>query len=56
MSKDQHIQSEKTPKLDTSSWPLLLKDYTKLNIRTGHFTPIPSGSSPLKRSLEEYLK
>eukprot|EP00943_MAST-04B_sp_MAST-4B-sp1_P003889 g3889.t1 len=40
---------------DTSEWPLLLKNYDKLNIRTGHYTPIPSGSSPLKRKLKDYL-
>ncbi|KAJ4460586.1 putative Centromere/microtubule-binding protein cbf5 [Paratrimastix pyriformis] len=45
-----------TPAIDTSKWPLLLKHYDKLNIRTGHYTPIPSGSSPLKRSLQEYLR
>ena len=44
-----------TPKLDTSKWPLLLKNYDKLHVRTGHYTPIPSGSTPLKRSLKEYL-
>lgn len=44
-----------TPKLDTSKWPLLLKNYDKLHVRTGHYTPIPSGSTPLKRELKEYL-
>eukprot|EP00798_Chlamydomonas_sp_ICE-L_P011138 gene11138-18758_t len=43
------------PKLDTSKWPLLLKNYDKLNIRTGHYTPIPAGSTPLKRALKEYM-
>jgi len=42
--------------IDTSKWPLLLKHYDQLNIRTGHYTPIPSGSSPLKRNLQEYLR
>ena len=42
-------------KLDTSQWPLLLKNYDKLNVRTGHYTPLPCGSSPLKRSLKDYL-
>ncbi|MBW0526311.1 hypothetical protein O181_066026 [Austropuccinia psidii MF-1] len=45
-----------TPKLDTSQWPLLLKNYDKLLIRSCHFTPIPCGSSPLKRPLKEYIK
>ena len=44
-----------TSKLDTSQWPLLLKNYDKLNIRTGHYTPLPCGSSPLKRDLSNYL-
>ena len=41
--------------LDTSRWPLLLKHYDQLNVRTGHYTPIPSGHSPLARPLREYL-
>ncbi len=45
-----------TPKLDTSNWPLLLKNYDLLNVRTAHYTPLPSGSSPLKRSLEDYVR
>ncbi|KAL6763199.1 centromere/microtubule binding protein [Haematococcus lacustris] len=44
-----------TPKLDTSKWPLLLKNYDKLNVRTGHYTPIPAGFTPLKRPLKEYI-
>ncbi|VDI07237.1 Hypothetical predicted protein [Mytilus galloprovincialis] len=48
--------SDKVEKLDTSQWPLLLKNFDKLNIRTAHYTPIPSGSSPLKRPIEEYIK
>ncbi|KAL1329227.1 hypothetical protein HN51_046361 [Arachis hypogaea] len=45
-----------TPTLDTSQWPILLKNYDRLNVRTGHYTPIPSGYSPLKRPLPDYLK
>eukprot|EP00316_Scyphosphaera_apsteinii_P004363 CAMPEP_0119321448 /NCGR_PEP_ID=MMETSP1333-20130426/55401_1 /TAXON_ID=418940 /ORGANISM="Scyphosphaera apsteinii, Strain RCC1455" /LENGTH=485 /DNA_ID=CAMNT_0007328419 /DNA_START=34 /DNA_END=1491 /DNA_ORIENTATION=+ len=45
-----------TPSLDTSTWPLLLKHYDQLNVRTGHYTPIPNGHTPLKRPLPEYLK
>ncbi|KAL2464680.1 H/ACA ribonucleoprotein complex subunit 4 [Forsythia ovata] len=44
------------PSIDTSQWPILLKNYDKLNVRTGHYTPIPSGYSPLKRPLPEYIK
>ncbi|KAL5716676.1 centromere/microtubule-binding protein cbf5 [Ranunculus cassubicifolius] len=45
-----------TPKLDTSQWPILLKNYDRLNVRTGHYTPLPSGYSPLKRPLAEYIR
>jgi H/ACA ribonucleoprotein complex subunit 4 len=46
----------KTPSLDTSKWPLLLRKYDELNVRTGHYTPIPSGNSPLKRPYGEYIR
>ncbi|KAL1554623.1 centromere/microtubule-binding protein cbf5 [Salvia divinorum] len=45
-----------TPPVDTSEWPILLKHYDKLNVRTGHYTPLPCGYSPLKRPLPEYIK
>lgn len=35
--------------------PLLLKNYDKLNVRTGHYTPIPAGHTPLRRPLKDYL-
>jgi len=44
------------PSLDTSKWPLLLKNYDKLLVRTGHYTPIPVGHNPLKRPLQEYVR
>lgn len=47
---------EEATKVDTSDWPLLLKNFDKLNVRTGHYTPIPSGNSPLKRPIQEYLR
>ncbi|CAO3617484.1 unnamed protein product [Cunninghamella echinulata] len=31
-------------------------NYDQLNVRTGHYTPIPSGCSPLKRPLNEYVR
>ena len=43
-------------KVDASAWPILLKNYDKMNIRSSHYTPIPSGSGPLQRSMEEHLK
>jgi H/ACA ribonucleoprotein complex subunit 4 len=46
----------KTPPMNTSTWPLLLKNYDKLNVRTGHYTPLPNGHSPLRRPLKEYIR
>merc|ERR1712141_182785 len=49
--------SEKPPpQLDTSEWPLLLKNFDKLNVRTNHYTPLPFGASPLKRDIINYVK
>jgi len=49
--------SEKpAPKLDTSQWPLLLKNFDRLNIRSNHYTPLPHGASPLKRDIQNYVK
>jgi H/ACA ribonucleoprotein complex subunit 4 len=45
-----------TQRVDTSTWPLLLKGYDKLNVRTGHYTPIPAGHPPLKRPFGEHVK
>ena len=32
------------------------QNYHRLNVRTGHYTPIPVGCSPLKRTLQEYIR
>ncbi|KAJ3378445.1 centromere/microtubule-binding protein cbf5 [Lobulomyces angularis] len=48
--------SSKTQTIDTSEWPLLLKNWSALNVRTGHYTPIPCGSNPLKRPLNDYIR
>ena len=47
--------SSHTPKIDTSKWPLLLRNYSDLHIRTSHFTPIPSGTSPLSRPISDHI-
>lgn len=47
--------SSHTPKIDTSKWPLLLRNYSELNVRTSHYTPIPSGSSPMARNLSDHI-
>ena len=53
---DYMIAPEKTtPRINTSNWPLLLKNYDQLHVRTAHYTPIPCGMSPLKRTLKEYI-
>jgi H/ACA ribonucleoprotein complex subunit 4 len=48
--------STKKPQLDTSRWPLLLKNFDRLNVRTNHYTPLPFGASPLNRNIKEYVK
>jgi H/ACA ribonucleoprotein complex subunit 4 len=40
----------------TEDWPLLLKNWERLNIRSSHYTPIPCGASPLKRDLDTHVK
>lgn len=52
----QLVASEKMPTLDTSDWPLLLKNFDRLNVRTNHYTPLPFGASPLNRDIKEYVK
>ena len=42
--------------VDTSEWPLLLKNYASLNVKSTQYTPIPMGNSPLNRPLSEHLK
>jgi H/ACA ribonucleoprotein complex subunit 4 len=59
-AKAQRAELHMTPDksaapIDTSKWPLLLKNYDQLLVRTGHFTPQPFGSSPLMRPLDAYL-
>jgi len=48
--------SDKVAQLDSSQWPLLLKNYDKLNVRSFHYTPLPFGCSPLQRKIEEYVR
>jgi H/ACA ribonucleoprotein complex subunit 4 len=33
-----------------------MKNFHLMNVKTNHYTPIPKGSTPLTRPLEEYLK
>lgn len=48
--------SESMPTLDSSKWPLLLKNFDRFNVRTNHYTPLPCGASPLCRDIKEYVK
>ena len=48
--------SKEAASMNTADWPLLLKNFDKLNIRTGHYVPCPKGWSPLKRPIGEYIK
>jgi H/ACA ribonucleoprotein complex subunit 4 len=43
------------PPIDTNEWPLLLKNYTDLLVRTAHYTPIPHGCAPHARDLKQYV-
>jgi H/ACA ribonucleoprotein complex subunit 4 len=47
--------TESTP-INTSTWPLLLKNYDQMATRTQHFTPLPHGFSPLKRPLQLHIR
>ncbi|KAL3315512.1 H/ACA ribonucleoprotein complex subunit dkc1 [Cichlidogyrus casuarinus] len=42
--------------IDTSKWPLLLKNVHKMNVRDNHFEPQTCGFSPLSRPIEEHIK
>lgn len=48
--------SDEQPVLDTSKWPLLLKNYDQLNCRTSHFTPVTEGYSPLNRPMAIHIR
>merc|ERR1719331_1606763 len=49
------VPEENASAIDTSKWPLLLKNYDRLLTRTGHYTPLPYGCSPLSRPLDLYM-
>ncbi len=57
MSTDYVIKPESlAPSNNSSEWPLLLKNYDQLLVRSGHYTPIPTGCSPLKRDIKSYIQ
>ncbi|GIQ89164.1 tRNA pseudouridine synthase B family protein [Kipferlia bialata] len=47
---------DKVVNLPTDEWPLLLKNYDKMLIRTSHYTPLPNGHSPLSRPIRDHLR
>ncbi|ORC84144.1 putative centromere/microtubule binding protein cbf5 [Trypanosoma theileri] len=51
----QEGQSDEST-LSPEQWPLLLKNYDKMNVRSSHFTVLDCGWSPLRRPLKEYVK
>jgi H/ACA ribonucleoprotein complex subunit 4 len=56
---DQFVIESKTDKKTTTNmadWPLLLKDYDKLHIKSSHFTPLSCGFSPVARPIDELKK
>ncbi|ESL06163.1 H/ACA ribonucleoprotein complex subunit 4 [Trypanosoma rangeli SC58] len=42
--------------LPPEQWPLLLKNYDQMNVRSSHFSVLECGWSPLRRPLKEYVK
>ena len=54
--ENQIVDETQKSLVDTSEWPLLLKNYAALNIKSTHYTPIPHGNSPMSRPLSEHLK
>lgn len=54
---DQYVIKPQStaPPVDMSEWPLLLKNYDKMLVRSGHYTPIPNGSTPYKRDIKSYV-
>ncbi|RNF12163.1 putative centromere/microtubule binding protein cbf5 [Trypanosoma conorhini] len=42
--------------LPPERWPLLLKNYDQMNVRSSHFSVLECGWSPLRRPLKEYVK
>lgn len=50
------IKPENVPPTDDSrNWPLLLKNYKQLSVRTSHYTPIPVGCTPYSRDIKSYV-
>ena len=48
--------NDSTKKLNSENWPLLLKNFDKMNILTNSFYQSTHGSSPLQRDIKSYVK
>lgn len=48
--------NDTTKKLNSENWPLLLKNFDKMNILTNSFYQSTHGSSPLQRDIKSYVK
>ncbi|XP_055332885.1 H/ACA ribonucleoprotein complex subunit DKC1-like [Paramacrobiotus metropolitanus] len=48
--------SEEPAVYRAAKWPLLLKNFDKMNVRTNHYTPLPHGCSPQQRDIKEYVR
>ena len=55
--KTEHISipSKTNDVTDTSNWPLLLRNFAELNIKSSHYTPLNNGFNPEKRPLSEHM-
>ena len=55
---EEHVIRNSFEGVHTNSkdWPFLLKNFDKMNVKETKYTPIKAGSTPLKRSLKDYLK
>ena len=42
--------SDEGPSIKSQDWPLLLRNYHKMNVLTSHYTPIPAGSTPPQKA------
>lgn len=49
------IPSKTSDSTDTSSWPLLLRNFSQLSVKSSHYTPLEAGHNPEKRPLAAYL-
>jgi len=49
--------NSKMESTNSENWPLLLKNFEKMNVKTQHFTPVDThGCTPLMRPITDYVK